>query len=52
MEPALPVGKRLVDKLLVVVGSKIVRVMLEALHDEFTLLRSEELGGRWILEYG
>jgi hypothetical protein len=50
LEPALPVGERLVDKLLVVVGSKIGRVMLEALHYELTLFGSEELGGRWILK--
>jgi hypothetical protein len=50
LEPALPVGKCLVDKLLVVVGGKIGRVTLEAFHNEFTLFGTKELGGGWILK--
>ena len=49
LEPALPIGKRLVDKLLVIVGSKVGRVMLEALYYKLTLFGSEELCCRWIL---
>jgi hypothetical protein len=49
LEPALPVGKCLVNKLLVVVGSNIGRVMLEAFHNEFTLFGSKEVGGGWML---
>jgi hypothetical protein len=52
LEPALPVGKCLIDKLLVIMGGKISRVMFEAFHNEFTLLGSKELGGGWILKDG
>jgi hypothetical protein len=52
LEPALPVLERLIDKLLVVVRSKVSRVTLEALHYELALFGIEELGGRWILKHG
>jgi hypothetical protein len=52
LQPALPVGECLVDKLLVVVGSKISRVVSEAVHYKFTLFCGEELGGRRILKDG
>jgi hypothetical protein len=50
MKPAFPVRERLKDKLLLVVSSKVGRVVLEPLYNEITFFRGEERRGTRVLE--